>query len=54
MGEILEELPKAVLDKAFRGELVDYDAKEINEENIDQSAELKRPDGSGQVTLEDF
>jgi len=45
MSEILDELPKSVLDKAFRGELVDYEAEaraESREQTTDEcTAELE-------------
>lgn len=53
MSEILDELPKSVLDKAFRGELVDYEADERQEAKEEQRSK-PTPDGNGTATLDDF
>jgi len=54
MDEILDVLPKSVLSKAFHGELVNYQGKDAAQEGQAPSTKPKRPDGSGQATLEKF
>lgn len=52
MSAVLNALPKSILDKAFRGELIDY--KGVEDKHEKSKPEPKLSDGSGQVTLEDF